>query len=164
MSFYSGSLLFPAAASALLGIFVCLQGRRKLPNITLALLAVSIGAWCFGQFMGEMTGAKEAVLFWTRANLAAAVLIPVFYLHFVLAFTKREAGKFLPAAYAAAALLLLSDLTPWFVADVAPRAGYRYYPVPGMVYPLFALYLLLFFGAAFLRLLSFLRRGEGAAG
>lgn len=164
MSFNNISLLFTAGASLTLATFVYLHGRNKLPNIFLALLALSIGAWCFGEFMGEMVAGKEIILFWTRENLGAAVLIPVFYLNFILAFTGQAKVKrlLLAAAYLSAAALILSDFTPWFVADIAPRAGFRFYPVPGPIYPFFAVYLLFFFVAAFRALFQFLRESEGS--
>lgn len=165
MSFYDGSLLFTAVTSAALGLFVYSQDRRKVPNITLALLSAAIGAWCFGQFMGAINTSKEIVLFWTRANIAAAIFIPVFYFHFVLAFINRlkENLPGLGLAYLSAGVLLLLDLTPWFVADIAPRLNYRFYPVAGIVYPFFSLYLLTLFIVAFVQQLVFLKNSSGAA-
>lgn len=163
MSFYSGSLFLTSLASLALGIFVFLKGRDKLSNVTLGLFSLSIALWCFGQFVGEVVGSREAVLFWTRVNIAAAVFIPVFYLHFILAFVRQVKGNraVLGLAYLAAGLLLFLDLTPWFVADVAPRLGYRFYPVPGIVYSFFALYLLLFFAIGFSKLVKFIKLSEG---
>lgn len=165
MSFYVGSLLFTAIASFLLGGFVYAQGRSKLSNASLALLSLAIGSWCFGQFMGEVVGPKQAVLFWTRFNLAGAIFIPVFYLLFILAFTNQiEENKFwLKWAFGAAGVFLLLDFTPWFVAEVAPRLGYRFYPVPGVVYPFFAFYLLTFFGVGFWKLKKFLESSRGSS-
>lgn len=158
-----GLLLFTAAASLALGIFVLLQGPRKLPNLALALFSASMAVWCFGQFMGGVAGEKGAVLFWTRLNIAGAVLIPVFYLYFILAFIERgkENLRLLSVAFFLAAVFLLLDFTPLFVADVAPRFAFRFYPVPGVIYPFFALYLAALFGIGFFKLVGFLRQSEG---
>ena len=83
MSFYSWSLLFTSITSLSLGIFVIFKGK-KLPNVTLGLLSFAMALWCFGQFMGEVAGAKESVLFWTRVGVGAAIFIPIFFLHFIL--------------------------------------------------------------------------------
>jgi signal transduction histidine kinase len=164
MNANDGLLLFTAAASLALGIFVFLQGPRKLPNSALSLFSASMATWCFGQFMGGVMGGKEAVLFWTRINIAGAVLIPVFYLHFVIAYIERvkENLRILFAAFFLAGLFLLLDFTPLFVADVAPRFAFRFYPVPGIVYPFFALYLAALFGLGFSKLAAFLKQSEGA--
>jgi signal transduction histidine kinase len=161
----NASQLFTAVTAALLGLFVFFQNRRRLPNQTLALLSVAVGAWCFGQFMGAINSDKAVVMFWTRANLAAAVMIPVFYFHFILAFLGRlkENRKSLYAAYLTAAALLLLDLTPLFVADIAPRPGYRFYPVAGGAYQVFTVYLLVLLVAALVKQSAFLREHSGAA-
>lgn len=155
-------LLASALLSLCLGGFVYAQGRGKTVNVTLSLLSLATFGWCFGQFMGEVVGPKGVVLFWTRFNLAAAVLIPLFYFHFVLAFLGRlsRAKLFLVLAYLAAGVLLALVLTPLFVADVAPRAGYRFYPLPGPAYPYFALYLGVLFVAGFVQLVGQAGRGS----
>ena len=157
-------LLISALVSFCLGGFVYAQGRGKILNVTLALLSLATFGWCFGQFMGEVVSTKGAVLFWTRFNLAAAVFIPLFYFHFVLALVGRlsRAKLFLALAYLAAGALLVLVLTPLFVADVAPYPGYRFYPVPGPAYSLFALYLGVLFLAGFAQLVGQAWRGVGA--
>jgi signal transduction histidine kinase len=161
MSFYEGSLLFTAATSAALGVFVYYCGRRKPPNIALALLSLSIAAWSFGQFMGEIAASQAEVLCWTRFNIAAAVFIPVLYFHFVVAFSQKqkENAAVVVIAYVSAGLLLLLDLTPLFVAGIVPRPGYRFYPLAGPVYPVFAVYLMSLFLQAFIKLLGLIRSG-----
>ena len=165
MSYDVTSLLFTALTAALLGLFVFFQNRRRLPNLTLALLSAAVGAWCFGQFMGAINSDKAVVMFWTRANLAAAVLIPVFYFHFVIAFLDqaKENRTSLYAAYLTAAVLLLLDLTPLFVADIAPRPGYRFYPVAGGAYQVFTFYLLVLAVSALVKQVVFLREHSGPA-
>ena len=157
------ALLISALVSLCLGWFVYTQGRGKTLNVTLALLSLATFGWCFGQFMGEVVGAKEAVLFWTRFNLAAAVFIPLFYFHFVQAFVGRlsRSKLFLILAYLTAGVLLILVLTPLFVAEVAPHPGYRFYPVPGPIYPYFALYLGALFVAGFVQLVG--QAGRGSA-
>ncbi len=153
-----------AAASVTLGLFVCLRDPKKLPNLMLGLLCLAIGGWCGGQFFGGVSLTKAQVLFWTRFNLASAVLIPVCFFCFISAFTKSFSRDraVLALATAGALCLLLADLTPWFVADVAPNSGFRYYPVPGPAYPYFTAYLLGLFLAAFYKLAAFLRASRGA--
>lgn len=164
MSFYSGSLLITSLASLALGIFVFLKGKGKLSSITLGLFSASVALWCFGQFMGEMVEAKEPVLFWTRVGMAGAIFIPVFFLHFTLALIdravkQRSLGYFV---YGLAILFLILDFTPFFVADVGPALGFRYYPKPGPVYPIFAVFLLACFGYALFRLVQAYRNSTGA--
>lgn len=163
MEFNTWSILLVAIASFILGLAAYIFGKEKT-NLTLTWLSLAIAVWCFAQFMGAVVAGREAVLFWTRLNLAAAVLIPVSFLWFALAFTGELARekKLLALAWFAAAVFLGLDLTRYFVADVAPVFDLRYYPVPGVVYPYFGLYVLIFFGLGFVKLFNYLRscRGE----
>ncbi|MFH1826788.1 MAG: ATP-binding protein [bacterium] len=156
MNFYTSSLLLTSVASLLLGLFVFLKGKNKSANITLALLSFGVAFWTLGQFMGEMVGSKAAVLLWTREGLASAVFIPAFFVHFILALIDRagQEKKLLRLAYGLAFGFLLLDFTPLFVADVQPLLSFRFYPVPGIVYPFFAVFLFACFVYAFYRLFT----------
>lgn len=164
MSFYSGSLLFTSLASLVLGIFVYLKGREKLPNVILALFSVAMALWCFGQFMGEVSDSKELVLFWTREGIAGAIFLSVFFLHFVLSLIGRVTAekKLLLFVYFSGVIFLLLDFTPFFVKDVVPALGFRYYPAPGIVYPFFALFIVACFCYGFWRLFQAYQVAIGA--
>lgn len=144
MSFYIGSLIFTVISSAALGIFVYLQAKGKKENTLLAILALIVSLWCFLQILGEISGNRELVLLWTRLNIAAATFIPIVYLHFILVFTKRfdRSNKtVLWSTYLIGSGFLVLDLTPLFIADIAPRQGFKFYPVGGPAYPFFALFI-----------------------
>ncbi|MGB9613550.1 MAG: ATP-binding protein, partial [Candidatus Margulisiibacteriota bacterium] len=64
-------------------------------------------------------------------------------------------------AFLGALIFLLFDFTPLFIADVAPRLGYRFYPVPGPIYFFFVPYLFSFFAVGFIKLLQFLQNSFG---
>ncbi len=145
MSFYVASLLVTGSASIALGLLVYLQGRAKPANAALCLFTFAVGIWCLAQAAGELAPDKVSVMFWTRLNLAGAIMIPAFYLLFVSAFLndlKRDA-KLLIGDFVFCFIFLVLDLfTPFMAADVAARGAYRYYPVPGPAYLIFALYLI----------------------
>ncbi|HTY13805.1 MAG TPA: ATP-binding protein, partial [Candidatus Omnitrophota bacterium] len=145
MSFYVWSLIATGSASIVLGAVVYLQGRSKAANGSLALFTLAVGTWCLAQAAGELVPDKASVIFWTRINLAGAILIPAFYLLFVSSFLDdlKNDVKLLTTDLTIAAILLAADLfTPLMVADVAAKGAYRYYPVPGPVYIPFALFLI----------------------
>lgn len=151
-----------SAASLFLAVFVYLQGRDRPLNQVLALFSLTISLWTFGQLMGGFGGEKEMVLFWTRLNVAAAVLLPPLYLNFILLMTGRyRQEKWLLAIDYFFALILLGLLaTPLFVKDVAPVGDYAFYPQAGPVYAPFAFYLVITFLYAFFRLFRESGRGE----
>jgi signal transduction histidine kinase len=147
-------------ASFLLALFVFIKGPQRQVNQTMALFSLSVAVWTFGQALGGVVEAKSSVLFWTRLNVGAAVLLPAFYFHFILVLIGRQ-SKLLWATYAAASLLLLLLPTAWFIRDVAPVASHRYYPQAGIVYPFFAAYLGLTFLYAFWLLARQYRQSSG---
>src|SRR3989339_504379 len=163
MSFNAVSLAVTAGLSLILGLFVYSQGPKKAQNIHLALFSLSISVWCFGQFMGGISPQESMVLFWTRINIGAAVLVPIFFLNFILEFTGGANGsrKAINLAYLASVVFLLLDFTNLFVASVAPSFSYKYYPTPGVAYPFFAIYIIAIFVFGSIRLVGFTRRSFG---
>ena len=162
MSFYSGSLLFTALSSLLLGIFVFLKGTGKTQNRTLALFSAALFIWCFGQFMGEIAAAKEAVLFWTRVGLAGAIFLPIFFLHFIFSLVENRENRLLGMVYVLGTLFLGFDFTPLFVADVMPALSFRFYPKAGIIYLPFAFFILGCFGYGLFLLFKSYREAAGA--
>jgi len=163
MSFYIASLLATSIASFLLAVFVYLKGKDRTMNITLALFSLAFSVWTFAQAFGELLIDKRTILILTRINVGAAVLLPVFYLHFILSLLKLDLNQknILRTAYFFSLVFVFLVFTPLFVKDIAPAAGFKYYPAPGMVYPFFALYLLSCFIYGFARLVLALRRTSG---
>ncbi|MBU1866920.1 MAG: hypothetical protein KKD13_00385, partial [Candidatus Margulisbacteria bacterium] len=163
MEFNTASVLLVSIISFLLGLAAIIFGRDKIVNLTLAMMSLAIGVWCFGQFMGGVVSGRGEVLFWTRVNIGGAILIPLFFICFVAAFIGewKKGRLMLGLASMAALTFLLFDLTSYFVVDVAPIFGLRYYPVPGPVYPFFGAYVILLFIVGFIKLVKYLRSNVG---
>ncbi|MBU0672562.1 MAG: hypothetical protein KJ732_06015 [Candidatus Margulisbacteria bacterium] len=147
----------------MLAIFVFSKGKEKAVNRTLALFSLTLAVWTLAQSIGEMAEAKAVVLIWTRINVGAAVLLPVLYLHFILSLLELKDGKkkILQIAYGLDLIFLVLVFTPWFVKDVAPVAGFKYYPQAGIVYPFFAIYLFSCFLYSLVQLVLALRQAGG---
>jgi len=154
MSIHTGSLLFSGLASLILGGLVYLQGKNKTPHIFLALNSLMVAVWCLGQALGEIVLTKEEVFFWTRVNIGAAILIPPFFLGFILSFLEKlKAERWTLFLAAGGSILLLAlDFTPFMVQDLRPAAGYRFWPVFSFGYLLFAVFLALVFLYGFYKL------------
>lgn len=164
MSFYIASLLFTVISSAALGIFVFIQGKQKAQSNLLAILAMIISLWCLFQIFGEISNDKNIVLLWTRMNIAAASFIPIIYIHFVLVFTKRLRRKnvfLLFLTYLLGLVFIILDFTPHFIADIAPRQEFKYYPIGGAAYPFFAVFIVSVALYALLQLFLSLRKSFG---
>jgi signal transduction histidine kinase len=163
MSLYTASLLLTGVVGLLLSLFVYLSGKKQAPNQWLALCTLSVAVWSIGQSLGELSPGHDEVLFWTRINLGGAIFIPAFYLPFVLALLNKlkTHRRILQVNFLLALVFILSDLTPLFVAEVARRPSFRYYPVPGPFYYLFPLYFFLVVGYGLFKLFQAVKGSLG---
>jgi signal transduction histidine kinase len=133
-----------------------LKGTKKSPNITFGIFSISLAVWCFGQFMGGISEGKEMVLFWTRVGMGGAVFLPLFFAHFIVSLVGQEKKHrlILGTIYAVAFVFFVLLFTPYFIPDVKPVPGFSYYPEAGIVYPFFALFVLICFIYGFFMLFS----------
>jgi len=163
MDFRTALLLSTSVAYLLLSFYVFSKGKEKILNQTLSLLALAIAVWNFGQAMGEMVETKGMVLFWTRINVGAVVMVPALYLHFIMSLIDPEGKRktVIRAAYLISVVLVVLVMTPLFIKDVAPIFGFKYYPQPGIAYLLFVVYTCLAFIYSFTELVLTLRRLVG---
>lgn len=160
MNFYAFSALLNAVAATTLGIFVYSRDPRNPKHMAYGLYCLSLSIWSCFYFAWQLAESPGLALTLARLLMAGAILIPVFYFHHtltILSLTDRH-RFLLRAGYVLSGLFLLSDLTPWFVADVGPAMSFRYWPKPG---PVFHVYLAWFVAytcyATYLLIAAFLK-------
>lgn len=136
MIYYPLSALINFLGSLLLGLFVLSRNRKDPLNITFTLFALSTAFWSFSYFLWQIVSDKASALFWSRSLMAGAIFIPVFFFHFILTFLRiyHEKKKILFVSYFLATFFLLSNFTPLFVKDIAPRLNFNYWPIPGIFF------------------------------
>jgi signal transduction histidine kinase len=68
--------------------------------------------------------------------MAGAVFIPITYLHFLFALTKKLTKKrtFLIVGYLFFLFFFFVNFTPYFVTDVEPKLDFPFWPNPGFLY------------------------------
>ncbi|MCR4306745.1 MAG: hypothetical protein NUV42_02130, partial [Candidatus Yonathbacteria bacterium] len=148
MSFYAISALVNALTSLILGFLVLSRDKRNRINITFALFALAITIWSIGYFFWQIATNEAGAIMWTRIFMAGAIFIPVFYFHFTLSFLRITALHrwSLVIAYIFVAIFFVLNFTSQFVAGVAPKLTFPFWPVPGMLYHPF-LFMWLFYVA-----------------
>ena len=149
------SALFNAFATALLGFLVFPRNRHDPRIRTFTAVAAFIVAWSLGYFFWQLSTTEAGALLWCRLLTAAAILIPPAYFDFTNALLQEVRRRETFAGYAIAAALSALSLTPWMVASVAPRHGFAWWPIPGLLYPAY----LAFFFWYILRSAMLLRHG-----
>lgn len=128
--------LTAAAINLLITIFVVSRGFRATVNRVYMLWGSAITVWNTGTFfMFRVTGAEEA-LFWARFLQCGVIVLPIALFHLCLLIAQIPRPRLIIGAYVAGALLLASNATTLFVADVR-NAGYAYYSVGGPAFWVF---------------------------
>jgi len=142
---FIGSCFLTFLTSFFFAAFVLYKNPKSKINIFWALMGFSVAVWALG--LGLMSGAPtqgEAIFYLTFIHYLGALMIPVFFLHFVLVLLDLEHAKkwLLVIVY----LLTLSFQIANFygyLAYVEPVSIFKFYTRPGPAYGLFTTFFFL---------------------
>ncbi|KXK03260.1 MAG: Adaptive-response sensory-kinase SasA [Nitrospirae bacterium] len=136
------SALVNALAAMGLGLFVFFRDPSAPRNRIYGLYCLSIAIWSVFYCGWQLSESRESAVTLLRLAMAGAILIPVLYFHHTVTFLDIAGrhAKTLRVGYAIAAGLLLTDVTPWFVAGVRPAMAFAFWPIPGPFFHPFLLY------------------------
>ena len=140
--YYSISLLLGGFIALLSGLVVFIHNHKKIENIAWFFLNIASAVWSFGYFITITATQKEVALVSDLVLHLAAILIPLFYLFFVVSMTdslKKNRVKIIIATIAGF-LFLISAPTKLFVRDVMPKAFFNFVPDAGPFYIYFTAY------------------------
>ena len=145
MNFYSVSALLATITSLSLGVFIFLKDPKNFTNRIWAVFSLSIAIWSFGFFImtGEFYNAK-LTLFWDRISHIGAIMIPILVVHFLYSFFRARNKIILNIGYGVSLFLLLFVFTDLLLKDVTQKLSFKFYPNPGLLYPIFTIYFFLY--------------------
>ena len=158
---YIISCALTGTLSFLFGIFVYLKNRSSNVNKIWMILNFSASLWSWSLFGRELSFEKETALFFVRLCYVGAIFIPPLFLHFVTALLKLEKNKIILPVYILSLIFLIFDFTPLFIKDVGPILSFRYYGIPGKVFPFFLVSFASVIGYSHYLLIKFFRKSEG---
>ncbi len=144
MNIFTLSSFITALLSLILGVFVYLQNKRSATNRYWFFMSLAVACWSFGIALFFLPPAtKELAYKWLIFHDIAAVFIPVFFTHFIFAFTgsTNEHRKYLSVLYALIiSFIVITLFKPnLFAIDIAPKLNFKFYPIPGPLYYFFAI-------------------------
>ncbi len=137
---FSNSCVITAIASFFLGAFVFIKGIHSKTNRLWAFFCISVGFWSLG--LGMMVGSTEMgqALFWLRwIHYLGAIMIPVAFFHFVLAYLGEIKRRLLLMGYGLTVSLQVLNVTG-SLATLEPLPPFNFYTVPQLPYALFVGY------------------------
>ncbi len=120
-----------------LGIFVYLKNRSSNINKYGMLINLCVSLWTFGLFGRDISSEKTTALFFVRLCYVGSIFVPAFFIHFVNSLLKLTKNRLTLLFYALAFIFLAFDFTSLLIKDVRPILSFRYYGVPGPIYPFY---------------------------
>ncbi|MBT4153659.1 MAG: hypothetical protein HOE53_03340 [Candidatus Magasanikbacteria bacterium] len=146
LNYFSISALINAMTSLGLGIFILLTNRQQRVARYLVYFCFAVAAWSIPYFLWQISDTAAMAYFWSRMLMFGAIFTSIAYFHLVLVFLKKENVEvhriMFAIFYFFVFFFTIANFTPYFVAGVAPKMGFEFWPVPG---PLYSFFLLGFF-------------------
>ena len=129
-----------------LGLFVFLRDKKNETFSAYFRHAIAIGAWSIGYYFWPTASDKTVALNIFRYLHLGAAFVSITYYHFIVAWAgevdKRRIS--LKIGYILAIIFCISVPTRFFIYGVEPRFIFKFWGIPGPMYHLFLLFLLLF--------------------
>jgi len=147
--------------SSLFGIFVYLRNRSSSVNKIWMMLNFCVSLWSWSLFARELAYQKTSALFFVRLCYVGTIFLPPLFLHFVNSFLKLQKKRLVIAFYAVSFAFMFFDFTPLLIKDVRPILSFRYYGIPGPLYPFYTLFLIGIVGYSHYILIKYFKKSEG---
>ena len=163
MTFLSISGLLNGVSCFLLGTFVFLRNRKNLIYRTYFLFALSVGVWGFGYYFWPFAKDKLSALNSFRLLHFGAVFIPIFYYHFISAWTNQIKRRKLSliAGYILAIIISFFIPTKLYIQDMIPKFIFKFWAVPGVLYHFYLAYFFYYVIAAIYLVFKELKQSQG---
>ncbi len=163
MNFYAFSGLLNGTAATVLGMIVFLRAPRDPKHRAYGLYCLSLSVWSYFYVAWQFADTRETAFTCVRLLMLGAILIPIFYLHHVLTLLEsvREHRTMLRIGYGLGGAFLLSNFTPYFVADLRPEMAFPFWPKPGLLFHPFLAWFAGYVGYATYLLADAYRRAKG---
>ncbi len=141
---FTSACIFTSLISFFFTMLVLYKNPKAKTNITWSLMGFSVAVWALGLgLMASATEVQTATFYLRYIHYLGALMIPTFFLHFVLELLGITKQKKIPLSvtYAATALLQAANLSG-HLAYVKPISPFNFYTQP---YPIYYGFTLLFF-------------------
>lgn len=148
MSIFVISQFLTAFTSFLLGFLVFLKNKHSKENILWFMVGTSVSLWSFSLGMEVSSENYSTALFWNKILNLGAILIPIFFYHFIAVFLNKERDQkrsiFLGYVLSILLIIVLFVFTNLFIKGVPPKAGFKYWVEIGPNYYYFFLFFIIY--------------------
>jgi signal transduction histidine kinase len=143
MNFFIYSALLNAFIAGLLGIVVILKNRKDIINKLFFGLSFSVVLWSLSYWQWMSADNFSSALFWSRILSIGSLFIPIFYFHWIIAFAglNKRKQRLIKSIYAVVFIFLLFSFSNYFIKGVEPKHIFSFWPVPGILYNLYLIFI-----------------------
>lgn len=147
----------------IVGIFVLLKNKKALINRLWFLFSISVSLWAFCSIKTVFAPNEASALFWGRFLYVGAVFIPSIFYHFIQVLIDNACKrlKIILISYLLSFFFLILNFTDFFIKGVSPKPPFKYYDEPGILYPLFIIFFVIFITLSILNLINTYRKSVG---
>jgi len=160
MNYYAFSALALSITSIVCGGVSLFHNFRNGKNRLFAIYCLSIVIWSYFYFLWNVTLDFNKALFFTRISLGGAIWIAILHYHFLLILFDIDTSNkklLLYSSYILCFVFSLINFTSTFVKTIEAKLNFRYYPVPGIVYPIYNILFVLLVILTFAELIRHLK-------
>ncbi len=165
MSFYFWTAVVNTVTTGFAGLFMLSRHERDPRRITFAAFALSVAWWSFFYALWQLATSERIALLFCRWLVAGCVLVLPSFLHHISTLVGRAQSRrqhwLIMSQYAIAGLFLLANWTPLVVREVAPRLSFRFWPLPGPLWPAYTLWFCITVAYAVMLITKSLTRATG---
>ena len=134
---YIISCAITAILTLSLGIFVYLKNKSSNVNKYGMLISLCVSLWSWGLFGRDISSEKTTALFFVRLSYVGSIFVPVILVNFLSSLLKLTKNRLILLFYALGFIFSAFDFTSLLIKDVRPILSFRYYGVPGPIYPFY---------------------------
>jgi signal transduction histidine kinase len=122
-----------------LGIFVYSKNKSSNVNKYGMLISLCVSLWSWGLFGRDVSSEKTTALFFVRLSYVGSTFAPAFFFHFVNSLLKLKKNRLIFLFYALGFIFSAFAFTNLLIEDARPILSFRYYGVPGPIYPFYTI-------------------------
>ncbi|MCX5727039.1 MAG: hypothetical protein NT030_07760, partial [Candidatus Saganbacteria bacterium] len=120
MTAFATVCILTTIAAFLAALFIIKNNPTRFVNQICSILNINIGLWTLGLGLLTIQSTRESALFWLRIHYIGAILIPVLFLHFIIALLNIKASRVLMIIFYAISLFFLFSNFAGLLCDVRP--------------------------------------------
>src|SRR2546426_471296 len=99
MLYYPISALINALAATVFGVIAYAKNPRDAKNKSYAFYCFSLSLWSYSYFFWQLSSTASSALFFSRALMMGAILIPMTHVHHILSLLEWKAPRVLKIGY-----------------------------------------------------------------